>query len=72
MFDMQGQRYGRLLVQERAGHDASGSMRWHCSCDCGGITTARRYNLVSAMTQSCGCLRRDRTARMMASASGNR
>lgn len=35
--------------------------KWFCKCDCGGTTIAIVGNLNNGNTQSCGCLRRDRT-----------
>ena len=54
--DLTGQRFGRLVVIERAGSDAAGA-RWRARCDCGTDTVASAGNLTSGHTQSCGCLR---------------
>lgn len=53
-----GQRYGKLVVLERAGtyHYRSGSnAQWHCRCDCGKETVVHAKNLRSGNTRSCGC-----------------
>lgn len=57
-----GNRYGRLVVVERAANDKRGEARWMCRCDCGGKTVARGGSLRSGHTQSCGCLRREHAA----------
>jgi hypothetical protein len=60
---LEGQRFGRLVVIERAGSRAYGEFQrhalWLCQCDCGNthITTSR--NLLSGGTRSCGCLRKE-------------
>jgi hypothetical protein len=52
------QRFGRLLVLERAPavpgtHDT----RWVCRCDCGASVIAYGGNLRRGRSRSCGCLR---------------
>jgi hypothetical protein len=63
---MKGERFGRLLVLERAPANGSGAAMWRCRCDCGQIVVRVGTNLRSAHTQSCGCLsaekRKARTA----------
>lgn len=60
-----GQRFGRLTVVAFAGRYVSGgrakSLRWECRCDCGTKTTVFAGGLTSGQTQSCGCLRLERT-----------
>jgi hypothetical protein len=51
--DLAGQRFGRLVVQERV--DAR---HWRCRCDCGHSTTVRAWSLTSGTTGSCGRHRR--------------
>lgn len=55
--DMRGQRFGRLTCVEVAKGTNHGA-EWRCKCDCGGETTARRWNLLEGLTKSCGCLKR--------------
>lgn len=62
--DLTGQRFGRLMVLHRDetkpkghGHKAY----WICQCDCGNIVSVVGTNLRNGMTQSCGCLQRERT-----------
>jgi hypothetical protein len=61
--DRTGQRYGRLLVRERApDRFTPGGQRgicWFCLCDCGATATVRASHLASGDTQSCGCFLRE-------------
>lgn len=57
--DLTGQRFGRLLVLDRATNDAQGRARWRCACDCGNEAVITRHHLRDGRTKSCGCLRRD-------------
>ena len=56
--DYTGQRFGRLLVLERAEnkYDKAGRsyVQWKCKCDCGRITYVTSNNL-GTHTTSCGC-----------------
>lgn len=59
LIDMTGQRFGRLLVVERAENSKSGKPRWFCKCDCGNTTITSRKHLINGSSKSCGCYRRD-------------
>ena len=53
--DLQGQRFGRLVVKRflyTRGHEAT---YWLCVCDCGTEKAVRAGNLRSGNTKSCGC-----------------
>lgn len=54
--DITGQRFGRLVVIERAGSNKSKRATWKCQCDCGSITIVVGYSLERGNTKSCGCL----------------
>lgn len=56
LIDLTGQRFGRLLVLDRA-PSASGETRWSCLCDCGAAKVAFAQNLRRGLSTSCGCLR---------------
>ena len=56
--DLTSQKFGRLIVVERAGR-RNGRTRWKCKCACGKNVIVDAYCLKSANTQSCGCLHRD-------------
>lgn len=49
VFDLTGQRFGKLTVIGRENGD------WRCSCECGGSSLATGGNLRSGKTKSCGC-----------------
>ena len=55
-----GQRYGRLIVLERAENYIEPSGKtvrvWKCQCDCGNIKYVKSHNLLKGHTKSCGCL----------------
>lgn len=57
--DLTGQRFGKLLVLERAENyrQPSGQIKtqWLCKCDCGNNAIIRGEYLKSGHTQSCGC-----------------
>lgn len=59
LIDMTGQRYGRLVVLERAYTDKDNFIRWKCQCDCGNICYVRGYPMRTGATRSCGCLEKE-------------
>lgn len=60
--DLAGQTFGRLRVVGRARVKANGAV-WECSCACGGRIAVIRQHLTRRDTQSCGCLRRELSAK---------
>lgn len=61
MKNLDGMRFGRLLVTGYAGIAAVGRQAiWHCSCDCGGVSVVKGHQLRSGKTHSCGCLKKQR------------
>lgn len=50
-----GQRFGRLVVIERAENSKSGRVQWLCKCDCRNTCVVAANNL-GRTTSSCGCL----------------
>lgn len=58
--DVEGKKFGRLLVVERAeGMKVRGALFWACICDCGAWTTACSSQLITGRKLSCGCLKRE-------------
>jgi hypothetical protein len=55
IIDLTGQRFGRLVVIERA-ENIGNVPRWRCICDCGNESVVRGACLRNMNTQSCGCL----------------
>jgi hypothetical protein len=63
MIDLTGQRFGRLLVLERALPSPSQTQAyWRCRCDCGNSTTTDGWSLRRGLTRSCGCLAREKAS----------
>lgn len=58
--EMEGERYGRLLVIKYSGNKGS-KASWLCLCNCGNRTVVVSSNLRNGHTQSCGCLMVERT-----------
>jgi hypothetical protein len=56
-----GQRFGRLVVLDRAPtrNDGRYRTRWYCICDCGKTHIAQAINLKAGDVKSCGCLFQD-------------
>lgn len=61
--DFVGQRFGRLVVTERA-PNKGGSPAWACNCDCGRKVAVRAACLKRGNTKSCGCLTVDNAIAM--------
>ena len=55
--NLEGERFGNLLVIKRAGTKGSRST-WECKCDCGNTTIVTSSDLRTGNTKSCGCVRR--------------
>ena len=55
-----GNRYGRLLVLERAKNNHRGEAQWFCQCDCGNQVIVKGVSLRTGHTRSCGCLQKER------------
>jgi hypothetical protein len=55
--DLENQRFGRLTATEYQGH-----RRWLCVCDCGNAKIIEGYSIRNGLTQSCGCLHKERNS----------
>lgn len=57
LIDRIGERYGRLLVTERAPNksEKDTNARWKCVCDCGGQSIQYGQDLKKGKVVSCGC-----------------
>ena len=55
LIDLSGQKFGRLLVLERAENHGRQTY-WKCRCDCGNIKEINGAKLKNGHTKSCGCL----------------
>ena len=58
--DLTGQRFGRLVVLERAENIIQHRTVYKCLCDCGNEVIVRSDSLTSGRTQSCGCLQKEK------------
>ena len=57
-----GQTFNRLTIEKEYQSPCKKYVLCETSCSCGGNTVAtRRHEIVSGKTQSCGCLRRERS-----------
>lgn len=68
--DMRGEKYGYLVVIERANRTENRPW-WKCLCQCGKTVTLRAHDLRTGNTKSCGCLRSE-SARIRATKHGLR
>jgi hypothetical protein len=62
--DISGQQFGRLTALEPAGKYRNGAIIWLCQCDCGTPTRVSGSVLRSGAQRSCGCLRKETSARV--------
>lgn len=56
--DLNGQRYGRLVVIEKAPNKGQQTY-WLCRCDCGKETVVRGSHLRNGKIKSCGCYQKE-------------
>ena len=61
MLDLEGKRFGRLTVLQKAGSCNAKKTLWLCRCDCGNEKEIIGSNLNSGKTKSCGCLKAERS-----------
>lgn len=59
--NLEGQRYGRWTAIALVGRQGSNGL-WLCRCECGTERPVSALNLRSGASQSCGCLRSERSA----------
>lgn len=62
LIDLAGQIFGRLTVIRRVENNQKGLPMWECQCECGNKVNVRGDVLRYGMTQSCGCLAREKAA----------
>lgn len=61
--DLTEQKFGRLLVIERAGSDNNKKALWNCLCDCGKQVVIRGSDLIAGKIKSCGCLKTEQLSK---------
>lgn len=59
---LQGQRFGKLLVVEQA-PTVKGATMWRCVCDCGGERVCIGHRLTIGFITSCGCMKAENRSR---------
>lgn len=59
----EGEKYGRWTVLEYRGLTNDRRHQWLCVCECGTQRIVREKDLLNSKSQSCGCLRRENTAK---------
>ena len=62
--DLSGKKFNRLLVLKKDEYASKIHKRpyWLCQCDCGKQKSIAGISLKNGSTQSCGCLRNEKTA----------
>lgn len=60
-YDLKNYTFGRLKVIER---DMSkiGDTYWICQCECGILKSIRQQSLLNGVSQSCGCLQKEKAS----------
>lgn len=53
--DLLNQRFGKLLVVERAENNKYNKAQWRCKCDCGNSLVVESYKLRKGILDNCGC-----------------
>jgi len=54
--NLQGMKFGRLLVVSEYGRNNRKNVIWNCLCDCGKMSTVISNHLTKGNIKSCGCL----------------
>lgn len=62
--DLTGERFGRLVVLQRDGHNKHRQLLWLCKCDCGNTKTVLGFLLSRGESSSCGCLKKESIAKV--------
>jgi hypothetical protein len=64
MIDLTNKRFGRLLAKSFVGIVGKNPHnQWYCVCDCGNNIVVSGANLRSNITNSCGCLQKEKTSK---------
>ncbi len=62
--DITNQTFGRLTAKEIVANIPGKGNIWRCECECGGEKEVPASYLLNGHTRSCGCLNREREARL--------
>ena len=68
LIDLTGQRFGKLTIICRdydiQREKSDKEVYWKCQCDCGNIVSKRGHDLKSGKIVSCGCQKKNQTAKI--------
>ena len=59
--DLTGRPFGRWTAIRQDGCDSHGNAYWVCRCECGNERRVLACNLLKSTSQSCGCLKLEKT-----------
>ena len=63
--DITGHKFNKLTEMWPVGYDGNRRIVFHlCLCDCGNITVVRQPNLISGVTKSCGCWKKEQNSKV--------
>lgn len=62
--DLNGQKFGKLIVLNQYYREKNKTF-WKCQCQCGNIKYVYNGHLQSGHTQSCGCVRNEKSAQRL-------
>ena len=62
LIDLNGRRFGKLVVEKREGSTKFKKATWLCVCDCGNKKVVVGNSLLTGLTSSCGCFRKQNSS----------
>lgn len=62
LIDLTGDHFGRWVVLYKVCSSEKGKTRWMCRCECGTKRIVNGNNLRRGLTNSCGCLNREKSS----------
>ena len=60
--DLTREQFGKWTVLKRSGTNREGRATWLCQCECGTIREVVGKSLISNISKSCGCTRKEAAA----------
>ena len=63
LYEISGQRFGRLIALEIVPRSDRKGVYWRCQCDCGNEKVVDAISLIYGRTKSCGCLHNELLAK---------
>lgn len=68
--DIRGVRFGRLTAIRLVSRAPQQGFLWECVCSCGTVKVVNNRDLSRGSSKSCGCLRREETAKRFSRGNG--